>query len=240
MAQFGVPSNVVIILNEPQLAENTGMAIRALVNTGAKRLRLVKPHHGWPNEKANLASAEKSHILQIEVFDSLSMAISDLQLVFATSARERNLIKEIYSPESACKKIENADCSVGIVFGSEKSGLSNEEISLCNSVIEIPSVDFASYNLAQAVLIICFQFARTDSTKLKTGKTELASQQELDSFIDRLEKNLEIRDHFPSPQKQILMMQTIRNLFKRANPTRQEIQSLQGVINSLISEQACK
>ena len=123
-------------------------------------------------------------------------------------------------------------------WSSEKAfrNNSNEEISLCNYIIEIPSVNFSSYNLAQAVLIICFQFARANFTKLKTGKTKPASQKELDCFINMLEKNLESRNHFPSLKKQTLMMQTIRNLFKRATPTSQEIQSMQGVVNSLINK----
>lgn len=236
MAQSGVPSNLVIILNRPQLAENTGMAMRAMVNTGAKTLRLVAPYHEWPSGKAHLASAEKSGELDIQLFDNLQDAISDLQLTFATSARERNMIKQIYSPQKAVEKIRSEQVKTGIVFGSEKSGLSNEEISLCNFVIEIPTVNFASYNLAQAVLIMCYEFIRMDFTQLKTGKTKIASQKSLDFFLTELEKRLEERHHFSSPQKQILMMQTLRNLFKRATPTAQEIQSMQGVIDTLVNE----
>ncbi len=211
------------------------MAMRAMVNTGAKKLRLVAPYHDWPSEKADLASAEKSQQLEVELFDTLRDAISDLQLTFATSARERNMIKQIYSPQKAIEKIISESVKTGIVFGSEKSGLTNEEISLCNYVIEIPSVNFSSYNLAQAVLIMCYEFTRTDFAQLKTGKTKIAPQKSLDFFLTELESQLEKHRHFSSPQKQILMMQTLRNLFKRATPTQQEIQSLQGVIDTLVN-----
>ncbi len=226
-----------IILHKPQLAENTGMAMRAMVNTGIKNLRLVLPIHGWPCERAILASAEKSNLLNIEIFDSFEGAISDLQIVFATSARRRDMIQEIYTPVAAVEKILSFK-NVGIVFGNEKFGLTNEEMSRCNFVIEIPSVDFSSYNLAQAVLIICYQIMnaklKSKAEKMfRSGKTAVASQLHLDYFLDSLEKELECRRHFPSERKHVLMMQTIRNLFKRSVLTSQEIQSMLGVIETL-------
>lgn len=226
-----------IILHKPQLAENTGMAMRAMVNTGIKNMRLVSPVHGWPSEKAVLASAEKSHLLDVKVFDSLSDAISDLQIVFATSARSRDMIQEIYSPELAVEKMKSAE-NVGIVFGNEKFGLTNDEISRCNFVIEIPSIDFSSYNLAQSVLIICYQLMNANlqsqsAKKFHTGKTTIAPQSQIDYFLDSLEKTLECRNHFSSEKKHTLMMQTIRNLFKRSVLTSQEIQSMLGVVETL-------
>jgi tRNA/rRNA methyltransferase len=232
---------VSIILHRPQLAENTGMAMRAIANTGIKNLRLISPMHEWPSEKAELASAEKAHLLNIEVFDSLQEAISDLQLVFATSARRRNMIKEIYTPESAAQKISSFSCSdikCGVVFGNEKFGLTNEEISICNLVIEIPSINFSSYNLAQSVLIICYQimiasFESKHENTLRMGKTSIAEQSHMDYFLNILERELESRRHFSSEEKHVLMMQTIRNLFKRCLLTSQEIQSMLGVVDTL-------
>ncbi|MDR0678454.1 MAG: hypothetical protein LBF44_02870 [Holosporaceae bacterium] len=227
--------NPLIILNKTQLAENTGMAIRAMVNTGVKRLRLVAPLHGWPNGKADLASAEKTNFLHVEVFDRLEDAISDLHFVFAASARPRNLIKKIYSPENMA--IDEICGKVGFVFGSEKDGLSNDEISICNGIINIPSVDFSSYNLSQAVMIICYQIMQKklgSKPLLQTGKTRQSTQGEMEIFLKKLENELFVRHHFPSKKKQALMMQTIRNLFQRSLPTVQEIQSMMGVIKTLI------
>lgn len=219
------------------------MAMRAMVNTGIKNLRLVAPIHGWPNKKAELASAEKSDFLSVEIFNNFSEAISDLNLVFATSARSRNLIKKSYSPESFIREISSSslrtETKIGIVFGAEKDGLSNEEISLCNGVIEIPSVDFSSYNLSQAVLIICYHIMsetinkKLDESQLKMGKTCLATKKEEEFFLEKLELELQKRNYFPSAEKKILMMQTIRNLFKRSCLAKQEIQSMMGVICAL-------
>lgn len=229
-----------IILNKPQLAENTGMAMRAMANTGIKNLRIVSPIHEWPSKKASFSSAEKDHILNIKVFDTFDDAISDLHMVFATSARRRNMIKKIYTPRSAVKKIyQNNKLNIGIVFGNEKFGLTNEEMSLCNFVVEIPSIDFSSYNLAQSVLILCYQMMSVksfDKEEIYMGKTEIASQNQVDFFLKKLEIALLRRSHFSSDKKHILMMQTIRNLFKRSILTSQEIQSMLGVIDTLVNK----
>ncbi|MDR1982695.1 MAG: hypothetical protein LBQ08_02775 [Holosporaceae bacterium] len=233
MEPSGASCEPFIILHKTQLAENTGMAMRAMVNTGVKNLRLVAPLHTWPSEKAELASAEKSSLLKIELFNRLEDAISDLHFVFATSARPRNLIKEIYSPENIATNETNG--KTGIVFGSEKDGLTNEEISLCGGVIRIPSADFSSYNLSQAVLIICYQLMcrKSESPLLKVGKTCPSTQNEMETFLKKLEHELSLRRHFSSEKKQTLMMQTIRNLFKRSRPTAQEIRSMMGVVGTL-------
>jgi tRNA/rRNA methyltransferase len=143
------------------------------------------------------------------------------------------LIKKIYSPENMA--IDEIRGKVGFVFGSEKDGLSNDEISICNGIIKIPSVDFSSYNLSQAALIICYQLMRkmSESPLLKIGKTRPSTQGEIEIFLKKLERELSLRNHFPSEKKRILMMQTIRNLFKRSRPTAQEIRSMMGVVETL-------
>lgn len=221
------------ILNSPQLPENTGMSIRALVNTGCKNLRIVNPKHSWPNKNAFLASAETHNLLNIEIFKDLKSALSDINFSFATSARPRNLIKEIYSPETFAEEIiEKSRQNIAIVFGCEKSGLTNEEISMCNGVIEIPSVNFSSYNLAQAVLIIFYQIlvVKSNSKKyLKTGKTKIATHEELENFYKNLDNHLTRKNYFPDSRKHILMMTTIRNIFSRIKLTSQKIKSLFGI-----------
>lgn len=227
---------IYIILNKPQLAENTGMAMRAMANTGVKNLRIVAPVHEWPSKQASLTSAEKDHLLNIEKFDSLAEAISDLQMVFATSARRRDMIKQILTPQAAAEKI-HPDLNIGVVFGNERSGLTNEEISLCNFAIEIPSADFSSYNLAQSVLIVCYEIAKfSPQNEFHMGKTKIANQGEIDNFLKKLESELLKRRHFSSEKKHVLMMQTLRNLLKRCVLTSQEIQSMLGVIDTLANK----
>lgn len=224
------------ILNKPQLPENTGMAIRALANTGFVNLRLVSPLHPWPSDSAHLASAATSHLLNIELFDDLKRALADLHFTFATSARDHRLIKKIFSPTSAALEIsKKSDRNIGIVFGSERSGLTNKEISLCSAIIEIPTANFSSYNLAQAVLLIFYELFSQKippQTRLKTGKTAPATQNELEKFLSKLEEKLSQKNYFPDAQKQVLMMQTLRNIFNRSELTSQEIKSLFGAFLS--------
>ncbi|MBE6447180.1 MAG: hypothetical protein E7015_01695 [Alphaproteobacteria bacterium] len=224
---------LIVLLKSTQLAENTGMAMRAMINTGVTELRLISPQHGWPNTTAHLASAEKSHLLNVNVFASIEDAIQDLNIVFAATARRRNMISRIYSPD-IISEYNNSPNRIGVLFGNEKSGLSNADVSLCNAVIEIPNSGFSSYNLAQAVLLICYQnFMKPKLNEVHLGKTVPSSQKHVDALVNLLEQKLEKKHYFPSSDKQILMMQTIRNFFKRSIPTLQEIQSLFGAISSL-------
>jgi len=231
---FATSGKFFIILHKPQLAENIGMAARAMANCGFFDMRLVSPRCGWPNEVANLTSAEKLDLLNISVFDNLPDALSDLNCVFATTARNRYMIKETYSPESMVSFANDFDGKIGILFGPENSGLSNEELSICNHLVSIPTVGFQSYNLAQAVLIICYTLMnKSPKNSLHLGKTSMATNQDISNFVNTLEQILNNSGHFKIEEKRELMMQTVKNFFLRATPTKQEINSLYGVIKSL-------
>lgn len=232
----GNARNIHIILQRPQLAENIGMCMRAMVNCGCLNLRIVSPQCEWPSKTADLLSAEKSHLLNITVYNSLQSAISDMNMVFATTARTRNMIKSSCDPESAKTIIDSVSgAKIGIVFGPESSGLSNEEVALCNQIISIPSANFSSYNLAQAVLIICYTLMPvTFSTEtVHLGKTRLASNAEIMNLVHFLDELLTSKNYFKSEKKHLLMMQTLQNFITRSNPTLQEIRSLFGAIKCL-------
>ena len=220
------------------MAENIGMAIRAMVNCGFTRLRLIQPRCGWPNQKAHLASAEKSDLVNVESFDTLKRAIADLNCVFATTARTRDMINELHTPSSAASRIAHfsSNANVGIVFGPESSGLTNEDVSLCNGVISIPSVDFQSYNLAQAVLIICYtlQFGYlANDVETHLGKTKLATLDEINCIVDFLDSKLSQKGYFKCNKRHEMMMQTLRNFFMHSSVTTQEINSLFGALKCL-------
>ena len=126
------------------------------------------------------------------------------------------------------------DGKIGILFGPENSGLSNEELSTCNHLVSIPTVGFQSYNLAQAVLIMCYTLMNKSPKKdLHLGKTSIATNQDISSFVNSLEQILNNSGHFKIEEKRESMMQTVKNFFLRATPTKQEINSLYGVIKSL-------
>lgn len=233
--------NLIVILHKPQMAENVGMAARAMVNCGFTRLRLVQPLCGWPNKKADLASAENLDKMQIEILDSLQDAIGDLNLIFASSARDsRNLIKKNYSVDecvSECASCVVEGFKVGILFGPENNGLSNEEISFCDHIVSIESRIFSSYNLAQAVLILCYKLmdlnSRKSSINFQTGKTEVANKNDVMIFLNILEKMLIEKKYFRDEEKHALMSMTIRNFFMRSDITKQEINSLLGVFSAI-------
>ena len=168
-------------------------------------------------------------------------ALADLDVVFAASARSRNMIKKIHSPDtlsdSAYGLIKNGR-KTGILFGPENNGLSNEDISYCSHLVCIESKNFSSYNLAQAVLIICYEFMKKNFISKKEpnfhmGKTTSATVGEIDTFMKFLEKKLEDNNYFYCEEKQDTMMITLRNFFVRSGITKQELNSLFGAILAL-------
>src|SRR6516164_4304113 len=152
----------VVILVEPQLGENIGMAARAMGNFALSRLRLVNPRDGWPSISAERAAAGADHILsRVELFDSVGQAIADLDLVFATTARAHDQAKPVVAPETAAREIAGhlaGGGRAGILFGRERWGLTNEEVGLANRVVTFPvNPGFASLNLAQSVLLVGYE-----------------------------------------------------------------------------------
>ena len=153
-----------IILNEAQLPENIGMVLRAMLNFGFKNLRLVKPKVNWLNNKTISSSAGAYDIIgdNIKVYNSLEESIEDIQCLFATSVRKRNMDSLVGNPRNTIKnilkKIKNTE-SIGFLFGSEKAGLKNKDLSLANRIISIPTNNaFGSLNLAMSVNIICYEW----------------------------------------------------------------------------------
>src|SRR5882672_4866714 len=153
----------VVILVEPQLGENIGMAARAMGNFGLTRLRIVNPRDGWPNISAQRAAAGADHILDhVELFDTVGQAVADITLLFAATARAHDQAKPVVAPQAAAREIA-ADIAgggkVGILFGRERYGLQNEEVALADRIVTFPvNPGFASLNLAQAVLLIGYEW----------------------------------------------------------------------------------
>src|SRR5437764_1397705 len=161
----------VVILVEQQLGENIGMAARAMGNFALSRLRIVNPRDGWPNVAAQRAAAGADTILEsAELFDTVEQAVADLTLLFATTARAHDQAKPVVAPAAAAGEIVAhvaGGGGAGILFGRERYGLQNEEVALANRIITFPvNPGFASLNLAQAVLLIGYEWF-----KLSTGGT---------------------------------------------------------------------
>src|SRR5205807_2159531 len=151
-----------IILSHPQLGENIGAAARAMANFGLADLRLVAPRAGWPNAKAVAMAAGAANVVEsARVFASVAEALGDLNFILATTGRERGIAREVLTPAEAARRLRASAArgeKTGILYGNERAGLDNDEISLCDAVITIPTADFASINLAQAVLIASYEW----------------------------------------------------------------------------------
>ncbi|MFL6689477.1 MAG: RNA methyltransferase [Alphaproteobacteria bacterium] len=231
-----------IILSHPQLGENIGAAARAMANFGLTDLRLVKPRHGWPDAKATAMAAGAANVVeQARVFATLREALDDLNLVYATTARERGTTKEVLTPAEAARRLRAASlrgAKSAILFGNERAGLDNDEISLCDCVITVPTAHFASINLGQAVLLTAYEWFRTsDATppaRLEHGPIQRRpARAELFDLFDHLERELKESGFLFPPEKRDAMVRAIRATIHRARLTYQEVQTLRGMIVAL-------
>jgi tRNA/rRNA methyltransferase len=230
-----------VILVEPQLGENIGTAARAMYNCGLTELRLVKPRDGWPSDKAVAAASGADVVLEsARLFGRVEDAIADLRHVYATTARNRYMVKRILTPRQAAGEMRRflaAGEGCGLLFGPERTGLVNDHIALADAVLSVPlNPAFSSLNLAQAVLLIGYEwFAAGDATPgemLHTGQSRPATKEELLSFFEHLEDELDRNGFMKNAEKRPSMVRNLRNLFQRANCTEQELRTLHGVVTA--------
>lgn len=235
----------VVILVEPQMGENIGGAARAMANFGLSELRLVKPRDGWPNEKAAANASRALHVIQsVAVFDRLEDAVADLNFVYATTARDRDITKEVRGPVHAgrhLRALEGQGARSGILFGRERWGLNNDEIALADEILTLPVVpEFASLNIAQAVLVVAYEWRKAgdgaDDAGLPFGMADRsppATKAELMHLFEHLETSLEERNFFRPAEKKEVMIRNLRAIFQRMQMTAQEVRTMRGVIAAL-------
>lgn len=232
----------VIILVGPQMAENIGMAARAMANFGLTEMRLVSPRGGWPKKGAHSAASGAAHILKdAKLFDTAAEAVADLSFVFATTARERGQMKRVVGPrEAASEALERSlgNQRVGIMFGRERTGLENDEVSLADAIITFPvNPDFSSLNLAQAVLLVGYEWYTKITTDALPFHGEMfsptANKAMVLSFFDYLETELDLAGFYP-PDKKPIMMRNMRDIFYRLEMTEQDVRTLRGAMKALV------
>ncbi len=232
----------VIILVEPQLGENIGMVARAMANFGLSELRLVNPRDGWPSEKARAVAAKADHVIEgVKVFDTLEEAIGDLNRLLATTARQRDMLKPVLAPDVAASLVKArmaVNEKVGILFGRERWGLENNEVALADEIITFPvNPAFASLNIAQAVLLMSYEWMRTSiekgETRFETPEKVPASKDALVSLLEHLEEALDEAKYFYPPERRERMSVNLRSIFTHAGLQKQEVQTLHGVIAAL-------
>jgi tRNA/rRNA methyltransferase len=231
-----------VILVEPQLGENIGAAARAMANFGLSRLRLVKPRQSWPNDKARMMAAGADRILEDAVlFDSLEAAIADCSFVLAATARAHDQAKPVVGADEAAAlmapRLAGGE-TVAVVFGRERNGLENDEVALADRIITLPvNPAFASLNLAQAVVIVAYEWFKLGGGGTlpftMPQKSVPAGKAQLFAFFAALERELEKVEFFRPPDKRATMQINLRNIFTRMEPTQQDIQTLHGVIMAI-------
>lgn len=229
-----------VILVEPQLGENIGTTARAMMNTGLTELRLVDPKQDWLSEKAIAAASGAQRILErAKRFDKTTDALSDLQTVYATTARRREMVKPLMTARAAAADMRaRPDQKLGILFGRERDGLRNDEIALSNIIIEVPlNPEHSSMNLAQAVLIVgyeWFQAGYEGPQELMTlNRAAPASKEVLLGLFEHLESELVLCGFLRNEEKMPGMIVNIRNMLQRANLTEQEVRTLHGIVKEL-------
>jgi tRNA/rRNA methyltransferase len=232
----------VVVLVEPQLPENIGAAARAMANFGLSRLRLVSPRPAWPNPRASAMAAGADRILDAAVlYDRLPAAIADCRFVFAATARAHDQAKPVVGAAEAAALMAPriaAGEAVAVVFGRERNGLENDEVALADRILTLPvNPAFASLNLAQAVLVVAYEwFKLARGGKLPFAmreKSAPAPKEQLLAFFGSLERELEKVEFFRPPDKRETMQINLRNIFTRMAPTQQDIQTLHGVIMAI-------
>lgn len=232
-----------IILVEPQLGENIGMVARAMANFGLAELRLVNPRDGWPSEKARAAASRADHVIDgARIYDTLEEAVADLNHVLATTARQRDGFKPVRAPVEAARDLRGrfaAGQRTGILFGRERFGLYNEEIGLSDEIVTFPvNPAFASLNIAQAVLLMSYEWMKSGlesetATAFEGPRTMPAEKAVLDSMFGHLEEALAARGYFRPAEKKPRMIDNLRAVLTRPGFSDEEIKVLRGIFSSL-------
>ena len=239
--QWNAPPGPVIVLVEPQLGENIGAAARAMANFGLSRLRIVKPRQPWPNEKARVMATGAGRVLDgAELHDTVEAAVADCGFVLAATARAHDQAKRVIGAADAAAEMAPRIASgetVGILFGRERNGLENDEVALADRIVTLPvNPGFASLNLAQAVVIVAYEWFKLVGNGLPFAmpeKSAPAPKQQVLAFFASLERELEKVEFFRPPDKRETMQINLRNIFTRMQPTQQDLQTLHGVIMAI-------
>lgn len=232
----------VIVLVEPQLGENIGAAARAMMNFGLTEMRVVNPRDAWPNPKAiYMAKAAGPVVENAKLFDTTEEAVADLAHVYATTARIRDMVKPVVAPRDLAGRIRMSEVvgeRAGILFGKEKWGLSNEDVTLAEALVVVPTnPGYSSINLGQTVLLVAYEWFQAGEPEAldevtRKGATP-ATHKEIQDFFDHLEGELDDCGFLYPPEKRPRMVRNIRNIFTRANLTDQEVRTLRGIVAGL-------
>ncbi len=237
------PKIPAFVLVRPQMGENIGAAARAMWNFGLDRMRIVAPRDGWPNPAADAMASGAGRLLdEAVVYDDLAGALGDCAFVFATTARERDLTKPVYSPEAAMAKAAELIANgqrVAVMFGPERAGLENEDIARANAIVSVPvNPAFASLNLAQCVLLMGYEWMRAQAEvvpeQVEMAGTQWAENSEIEHLARHFEERLDVAGFFFPEHKATSMKVNLRNMWSRLPLTRADVQMLHGTLRQMV------
>ena len=230
----------VVILVNPQMGENIGAVARAMSNFGMSELRLVAPRDGWPNPKAiEMAAGAESIVTSAKIYTSFAAAMEDVHMAYATTARPRDMEKTVATPQEATEQMAayiRAGQRCALVFGPERTGLTNDDISLCDVLITIPtSEQNRSLNLAQSSVILGYEWIKASGQSVAEYRAlpELAAKEDWLGLFGQLEEYLDASDYFRVEHKKPVMWQNMQNMLMRGQWSQQEIRTLRGALRSL-------
>lgn len=229
----------IIVLVGPQMGENIGAAARVMKNFGLKELRLVSPRDGWPNPAAEAMAAGGADIIAAAtLYDTTRDALADCHHIVAATARDRYMEKPVLTARELFADFGRNNImspKTAILFGCEKSGLSNEDVALAHAILSIPvSTEYGSLNLATAVGLVSYEWFQSEPpVRTDISDDHVAPQSELHGFFDALENALDERGFWKEPKKKPIMWRNIRALFLRSTPSSQEVRTLWGILKCL-------
>jgi tRNA/rRNA methyltransferase len=228
----------VFVLVRPQLGQNIGKAARAMLNFGLTEMRLVSPRDGWPNPDAGPAASGADAVLErAQVFDTAKAAIADCSQVFASTVRRRDLVVPVLRPEEMAEQIARSSQRSAIVFGPERSGLETEEVALAKAIVTVPiNPEFGSLNLAQAVILLAYEWSRRSDLAQPPAK-ELeppAPQRELEGLIGQLNDELDRKGYFHPPSRTEATKNNLRTIFTKTGWSSREVKAIRGIVRALV------
>ena len=228
----------VIVLVRPQLGQNIGKAARAMLNFGLTEMRLVAPRDGWPNPDAGPSASGADVVLErAQVFETARAAIADCSLVFASTVRRRDLVMPVLGPAQMADQISASTERTAILFGPERSGLETEEVALANAIVTVPiNPEFASLNLAQAVILLAYEWSKRSELAQPPAKNLEAPgpHGELEGLIAQLDEALVAKGYFHPPSRTQATRNTIRTIFTKTGWSSREIKAVRGIVRALV------
>ncbi len=234
------PPPPAIVLVRPQLGENIGKAARAMLNFGLIDLRLVNPRDGWPNPSAGPAASGADIVLeQARVFATVADAVADCRFVYATTVRKRGLVVPVITPEEAAREIRANVGASAILFGAERSGLETDEVAIAQKIVTVPiNPEFRSLNLAQAVILLAYEWSKHGALAMPTEGEEpepRAPHEHLEGLIAQWNEALEKAGYFFPPDRTPATLNTIRTILGKAGWSTREIQAVRGMVRAMTS-----